>query len=458
MGRDWWVARQGLAVVQGSAARKAWALIALLVACWLGMPQAAHAAKILCFTADGQAQADYINLCDKATDAYPAGGLVEVTKDNTTLVSGTAVTEADLTGYDLVVIATVYRRPGDLPAVNPVHWPVIEAAIEKRLSNAFWIMADACCGTENLQAGIDITNRASGGLFNLAVGARENGFVTVNRNPSSNFTASFTQTSLSAAVFYYFAGAPFGYVLYGAGTTAAQIGAQNEEIILPSSLSFGGTGACIFLGSDVNVVQATPPAGQGATLFRAHLEAATAGGSCYATPPARPTISMAFSPSYLSHLGGTTRLTISIGNSNADPLIVQSASMALPASVTNAAAANAVTTCRNELNNGPALVNAANGGSVIGLQASSLIPPGGCIISVDITAQPGSYSIVLRSADFLTSSGLPAGDASLALGPPPPAVAIAPVPLDLRTILLLQILLVPGVVALLWRRQRQSKS
>lgn len=449
------VACQEVATLQGLSVSKMLLLLALLLLCWLGAPQAAEAAKIKCMVADGASAAGYIDLCTHATDAYPVGGPVEVTVDNSTLVGSTPITEADLTGYDMVIIATVYQRPGPLPAVDPVHWPVIESAIQKRLSNAFWFMADGCCGLENLQAAIDITNRASDGLFNLSIGSRANGAATVNRNPQSNFNNSFTQLTLSANTFTYFSGAPIGYVLYGQGTTAVAIGAQNEEVILPSARSFNGNGACILLGSDVNVVAVTPPAGQAVGLIRAHYEAATGGGSCAATPPARPTISMAFNPAYLSNAGGTTRITISIGNSNSDSLIVQSAALTLPASVTNSAIPNAVTNCRNAADTGTTAVTAAGGGAVIGLPSSSLIPPGGCTISVDVIAQPGSYSIILRASDFLTSSGLPVGDASLTLGPPPPAVAV---PLDLRVILLLEVLLAGVTVALMWRRKRQQNS
>lgn len=392
----------------------------------------ANAARIKCLVAD-QANSSFEQLCTSSIPtAFSAPGDV-VDIDTSTLEGGTPITEAELTGYDMVVIGTVFGG-GGFPAVRPIHWPVIREAIRKRLSPAFWILADACCGVEALQASIDITNEASGGLFALTPGSGA-GVSQVNLNPESNFRGSFASLpQITAAFFTYFSGAPIGYVLYGQGTTASQIGAANEEVLLPRTMSFGGTGACIMLGSDVNLMVEYPA--QQTLLAQAHYAAAQPGGSCDATPPDRPTLSLSVTPSLSGGGGGTTRLTVTLGNTNATSLALQTALMNLPSGVVLANPANASTTCTDASGSASATLTASAGGNSLSLPSDSRIPLGGCTIDVDLAVSPGSYELVLRAADVLTSAGLAVGDAALIVGstPLPPTTALSLNPTQLPAV------------------------
>lgn len=390
-------------------------MITLLILIGGAVSTDAHAARIKCLVAD-QANSSFEQLCTSSIQtAFSAPGDV-VDIDTSTLEGGTPISEAELTGYDMVVIGTVFGG-GGFPAVRPIHWPVIREAIRKRLSPAFWILADACCGVEALQASIDITNEASGGLFALTPGSGA-GISQVNLNPESNFRGSFASLpQITAAFFTYFSGAPIGYVLYGQGTTASQIGAANLEVLLPRTMSFGGTGACIMLGSDVNLMVEYPA--QQTLLAQAHYAAAQAGGSCDAAPPDRPTLSLSVAPDLSAGGGGTTRLTVTLGNTNASSLALQTALMNLPAGVVVANPANASTTCTDAAGGAPAVLTASAGGNSLSLPADSRIPVGGCTIGVDLSVSPGSFELVLRAADVLTSAGLAVGDAALIVGPTP---------------------------------------
>ncbi|MBK9614340.1 MAG: DUF11 domain-containing protein [Uliginosibacterium sp.] len=137
-----------------------------------------------------------------------------------------------------------------------------------------------------------------------------------------------------------------------------------------------------------------------------------------------PTISKAFSPVSIA-AGGTSTLTIHLGNSNASNISLSSALVdALPGNVFVAATPNVSKTCAGA-------VTAAAGTTSISYANTAQIPPGGCDVSVDVTsATPGSYLNTIAAGQLVTTSGSnqqPA-TASLAVGPGalvPPGVSKA---------------------------------
>jgi hypothetical protein len=133
------------------------------------------------------------------------------------------------------------------------------------------------------------------------------------------------------------------------------------------------------------------------------------------TVNAPPTVAKAFNPVSIA-AGGTSTLTLTLGNTNAPPAITLSALFtdALPGNVFVAAAPNVVKTC-------PGAVTAVPGAASISYaNSASITALTGCTISVDVTsATPGTYTNVVAAGQLSTSAGvnqLPAS-ASLAVGP-----------------------------------------
>ena len=128
---------------------------------------------------------------------------------------------------------------------------------------------------------------------------------------------------------------------------------------------------------------------------------------------APPTVAKAFNPVSIA-AGGTSTLTMTLGNTNATALTLSALfTDTLPGNVFVAAAPNIVKTC-------PGVVSAAAGSTFITYANGASIPAGGCTISVDVTSSvPGTYTNVVAAGQLSTSAGvnqLPAS-ASLAVGP-----------------------------------------
>lgn len=140
-----------------------------------------------------------------------------------------------------------------------------------------------------------------------------------------------------------------------------------------------------------------------------------------------PTIQKSFATGTVNP-GGSTRLTISLGNANAQPLTLASPLVdTLPANVTVAAVPNVGGSCT------PASINASALGGSVGYAAGATIPPGGCTIQVDVTsATPGGPWVNTIGAGALVTDGGSNGAAAVAslfvnpLQPPSVSKAFAP--------------------------------
>jgi uncharacterized repeat protein (TIGR01451 family) len=140
----------------------------------------------------------------------------------------------------------------------------------------------------------------------------------------------------------------------------------------------------------------------------------TNAGSAQATLTinAPPTISKAFNPVTILS-GGTSTLTITLGNSNAASTTLSALfTDTLPGNVFVAATPNIQKTCAG-------VVTAPANGSTITYANGAAIPSGGCTISVDVTSSMnGTYTNLIAAGQLSTAVGvnqLPA-TASLAVG------------------------------------------
>lgn len=113
--------------------------------------------------------------------------------------------------------------------------------------------------------------------------------------------------------------------------------------------------------------------------------------------PAAPTVQKAFAPSAIDQ-GGTSKLTITLGNPNATALTLASdLTDTLPANVVVAAAPNVGGTCT------VGSMTAAAGGSTVVYAANATIPAAGCTITVDVTSSvAGSYTNTILAGDLVT--------------------------------------------------------
>jgi uncharacterized repeat protein (TIGR01451 family) len=135
---------------------------------------------------------------------------------------------------------------------------------------------------------------------------------------------------------------------------------------------------------------------------------------------APPTVAKAFSPASIAS-GGTSTLTITLGNTNAASTTLSAAfTDALPGNVFVAAVPNVVKTCTGA-------VTAAAGSSSVTYANGSTIPSGGCTISVNVTSSaPGSYTNVVAAGQLSTAVGVNQQPATASLGvdaPAPPTIA-----------------------------------
>lgn len=120
-----------------------------------------------------------------------------------------------------------------------------------------------------------------------------------------------------------------------------------------------------------------------------------------------PTVAKAFNPTSIS-AGGTSTLTITLGNTNASALTLSSALVdALPGGMTVAATPNVVKTC-------PGTVTAAAGSTTVTYANGGSIPAGGCTISLSVTASTAGLYTNIIAAGQLTTNGGPNPDPAYA--------------------------------------------
>ena len=152
-------------------------------------------------------------------------------------------------------------------------------------------------------------------------------------------------------------------------------------------------------------------------------EGLTNAGSAQATLTVNgpPTVSKTFNPVSIA-AGGTSTLTLTLGNSNASAITLSALfADALPGNLFVAATPNVVKTCTGA-------VTAVAGAASIAYANNAPIQAGGCTISVDVTSSvPGVYTNLVAAGQLSTSAGVnqqPAS-ASLAVGSGlvPPTIA-----------------------------------
>jgi len=178
-------------------------------------------------------------------------------------------------------------------------------------------------------------------------------------------------------------------------------------------------------GSYTNIIAASALKTNGGN----NAQPATAG--LVVASPVPPTVTKAFSPNTINP-GGTSRLTITLGNSNAGSIMLSSLfTDTLPSGVVVASTPNMGGSCVNVsgIPNAASAVTTTAGSSSITLASGATIPSGGCSIQVDVKASSSAgspYNNTIAAGALVTSAGNNGAAATdkLFVNPPqPPSVS-----------------------------------
>ncbi|MES9861095.1 MAG: hypothetical protein ABW157_09090 [Candidatus Thiodiazotropha sp. LLP2] len=229
----------------------------------------------------------------------------------------------------------------------------------------------------------------------VSIGERSTLTVTINNNAGIPLTG----TSLTDTL-------PTGVTVYTAPTAAttcadaAVLATAGENEISITGATIPANGSCTF-----SVDIAASMTGTLTNTIGANAIATDQGISNPAPANANievlaaPSISKAFDPASIN-TEGTSTLTLSLGNSNTDPITLTSVLVdALPGDVLIETPNGLVTTC-------PGAVTATPGDIQVSYANGASIPSGGCTISVDVTsALDGTYINTIAAGQMTTSAG-----------------------------------------------------
>lgn len=201
-------------------------------------------------------------------------------------------------------------------------------------------------------------------------------------NPNSTVmtNAAFTDTYPAGIVN---TGAPGAATTCGGTVTAAAAGGS---VALSGGTLPANTSCVVTVNVTSNTVGThnnTIPVG-GLTTANGISNTAAANASLVVQAIAAPTIAKSFAPDPIQN-GGTSTLTLTIGNPNATATLVGVAvSDTYPAALANRTPANAALSCT--AGSSGTLTGGVNGGNTIGLTGGSVQPGGTCTVTVQVTS------------------------------------------------------------------------
>lgn len=315
--------------------------------------------------------------------------------------------------YDLVVVARLVApfETGNLSAINQ--------AIANRSANGFALLYDTG-GAASGGAAADL-------LAELKLAANIDAVASapvitdvnfqLNTSNAPSIVSSFSGLNpLRGGYMFYMNNVPAANVLYlppseplpATGTMVNNVAA----VFIPSTQSFGGSGACLFAMSDISMFESRNYFGgtssgvtnnSGVTnqgkIASAFSAALSSGGGCGI--PA--SIAKTFSPTSVN-VGQTSTLTISVGNTGTTPISGLTVTDNLPAPLQVGGAAT--TTCTG------GTLAAPMGGSSVSLSGSA-VPGGGCSITVPVIWPVSAASQCTTTGSGVTNTITPGTDFSV---------------------------------------------
>jgi hypothetical protein len=182
-----------------------------------------------------------------------------------------------------------------------------------------------------------------------------------------------------------------------AGTKTAVAGGSTVTYASGASIPSGGCTITVDVTSSTNGTYTNTIASGALATSLGTYNIAASSSLAVSSPP---TVSKSFSPTTIA-TGGTSTLTITLGNSNSTPATLSSSLIdRLPANLFIASSPNIGGTCTGSK-------SAAAGGNTVTYASGSTIPNGSsCTITVDVTSSTsGSYTNTIAIGDLQTNLG-----------------------------------------------------
>ena len=333
------------------------------------------------------------------TDNLPAGVTFAVPPNATT----------DCPGVPAAVFANTATNALTLTGavVSPATNCVIEADVTAGAAGAYnnivplnsIVTTEGVSNTQPTNAWLYVITAPTVAKAFSAASANVGAAVTLTVTVSNNAAVALSGVALTDTL-------PAGLAIAGtpnasttcSGGVATAVAGDNKLVLSGAGIPAGAS--CTFSAS---VVGNTPGA---YTNTIAAGAVATAQGVTNPNSPSAnltinspPALAKAFSPASIAP-GGTSTLTLNLGNANAASITLSSALVdALPGNVVVAAVPNVVKTC-------PGAVTAVAGAVSISYASGAAIPPGGCTIAVDVSsAIAGNYTNTIAAGQLTTSFG-----------------------------------------------------
>jgi len=281
--------------------------------------------------------------------------------------------------FDIVIVGSGYR------AVHSSNWLTLQSAIANRWANTIVFFADGCCEAGNGgNASNMIATLNAGAAKNYATGPNRTGFGRFPLNTNSPFASSFTGLNPFAGGDITFINqVPANNALYLApGATPPTTPGLVDNVyglLIPTSQSNNGRGACIFAMVDITSFFDAAPgympwSENRGKIGPAFINAATSeNGAC-----GLPKISKSFDKTDL-YLGGsdnTAALTITLSNGTPTDISNVNLTDNLPAPLMVGTGTVGSTCTANSLSASP--------GSNVVSNSAFTIPSGGCTITVPV--------------------------------------------------------------------------
>lgn len=198
------------------------------------------------------------------TVTAPVSGLSKtITCNSSELVNGTAMSPSLFDpGYDLLVVTSAYTK------IDDADWPVIEAAIQTRKVRGSVLFIDTI-NADNTDRVKPVLDRALGLVVPNLLGNGTSATSSIGVHAlntaaigASDFSAL---SSITLSYSYYpYTNVPAANALYlgygDAGPVSAGL-TSAVGVLVPSTTSYGGAGACVFGANDIGWANTTPGGG-----------------------------------------------------------------------------------------------------------------------------------------------------------------------------------------------------
>ena len=335
-------------------------LLAILLALGLGCVGAAHAQNILILTTgdgntvvppapssnSGDIENNYMDgvirefgapltlaTCSSTpqTVTDPNTGLSKtVTCNSRELVNRTAMSPSIFDpGYDLLVVVSAYSQ------IDALDWPVIEQAIQTRKVRGAILFIDTVTASNANQVK-PLLNRALGLTGANVLGDGASAGNTINAHARNSAAAGASDFAALNAItlsysYYPYTNVPAANALYLGYNDAGPVSSgvtQAVGVLVPSSTSYGGTGACLFGANDIGWADTRPGnsgngwAANNGKVGRSFLQSFNnQAGACTAAIAVPPVLDVAKATTALTTVlpanGSTVPYTVTVSNTSA---------------------------------------------------------------------------------------------------------------------------------------------